>query len=291
MTRFLIVGATVLMLGGSALDASAQWHGGFHVSVGVGWYPFYSPWYPWYPFQVGFGWYPGPYPYYPYYPYGFPIDTSASVRVETKQRDADVYVDGYLAGKVNDYDGVFQRLRVEPGPHELVVYHDGFHAYAEHLYLAPTSDQHLKFELLPLAPGEAPDPRPVPQARREGTPDEDQPRPRYGRGGPPPQLSPQQLPPEQPGQPPPDRGGPPPTDMRPDARAFGSLSLGIQPLDAEILIDGEKWSVPTGQSRVVIQLLEGKHHVEVQKDGYARYVEDVGIMRGRTLTLNVSLVK
>jgi hypothetical protein len=49
--------------------------------------------------------------------------------------------------------------------------------------------------------------------------------------------------------------------------------------------------VPEGQPRFVIKLPEGKHHLEVQKDGYASYVEDIGIMRGRTLSLNVSLVK
>ena len=65
----------------------------------------------------------------------------------------------------------------------------------------------------------------------------------------------------------------------------------VQPADAEILIDGAKWSVPEGQSRFILQLPEGKHHLEIQKDGYAKYVEDIGIMRGRTMSLNVSLVK
>jgi len=30
-------------------------------------------------------------------------------------------VDGYYVGVVDDFDGVFQRLRLEPGPHHLEI--------------------------------------------------------------------------------------------------------------------------------------------------------------------------
>jgi hypothetical protein len=306
-TRFVVALSTVAALAAGPRPAQAQWgpyHGHSHVSVSVGfgfgyggWYPFYSPWYPWgvwggygwgpYGFGVGFSGYPF---YYPYYSYGYPIDNSGSVRVEVKPRDAEVYVDGYLAGKVDDFDGVFQRLRVEPGGHELVVYRDGYHSVGQHLYLAPTSDQHVKFTLQPLGPGEVQEPRPVPIPREELPQDQPE-RPRYGRGGPPPARGDEpQIPPPGRGAPTPDTPPEPRPEM-PNPRSFGSLALVVQPADAEIIIDGAKWSAPAGQSRVVIQLSEGKHHLEIQKDGYAKYVEDIGIMRGRTMTLNVSLVK
>jgi hypothetical protein len=274
----------VVVLAAGPRPAQAQWgHSHFAVSVGIGygWSPFYSPWYPywgpwggygWGPYGFGVGFYGAPF-VYPYYSYGYPIDTSASVRLEVKPRDSDVYVDGYLAGKVDQFDGVFQRLRVEPGGHELVVYRDGYHSVMQHLYLAPTSDQHVKSTMQQLGPDDPPDPRPVPIPREE-LPQQDQPeRPRYGRGAPPPETQPEPHP-----------------DV-PDPRTFGTLSLVVQPGDAEIFVDGAKWSVPEGQPRFVIKLPEGKHHLEVQKDGYAKYVEDIGIMRGRTLSLNVSLVK
>ena len=35
--------------------------------------------------------------------------------------EASVYVDGYYVGVVDDFDGVFQRLRLEPGPHHLEI--------------------------------------------------------------------------------------------------------------------------------------------------------------------------
>lgn len=289
-TRLVIALSTVAALAAGPRTADAQWgpyHGHSHwsISVGVGfgfgWYPFYGPGYPywgpwggygWGPYGFGAGFYGYPF-YYPYYSYGYPIDNSGSVRLEVKPRDADVYVDGYLAGKVDNFDGVFQRLRVEPGGHELVVYKDGFHSVGQHLYLAPTSDQHVKFTMQPLGPGDPPDPRPVPIPREELPQDQQQDRPRYGRGGPPPDTQAEVHP------------------EGPDPRTFGSVALVVQPADAEIIIDGQKWSAPAGQSRVKIQLPEGKHHIEIQKEGYAKYVEDIGIMRGRTMTLNVSLVR
>jgi hypothetical protein len=42
------------------------------------------------------------------------------------QRDAEVYVDGYYAGVVNDFDGTFQQVNLEPGPHRIEVRAQGF---------------------------------------------------------------------------------------------------------------------------------------------------------------------
>ena len=43
-----------------------------------------------------------------------------------KPRDASVFVDGYFAGQVDDFDGVFQRLHLEPGPHRIEISADGY---------------------------------------------------------------------------------------------------------------------------------------------------------------------
>jgi hypothetical protein len=43
------------------------------------------------------------------------------VRIVHPQRDAEVYVDGYFAGNVDDFDGAFQQLNLEPGPHHIEV--------------------------------------------------------------------------------------------------------------------------------------------------------------------------
>jgi len=57
---------------------------------------------------------------YGYYaiPQGFAY---GSLRIVDAPRDAQVFVDGYYAGVVDDYDGVFQRLNLAPGEHQLEV--------------------------------------------------------------------------------------------------------------------------------------------------------------------------
>ena len=44
-----------------------------------------------------------------------------SVRLEIPQKDAEGYVDGYFAGNVDNFDGVFHHLNLEPGPHKIEV--------------------------------------------------------------------------------------------------------------------------------------------------------------------------
>ncbi len=60
---------------------------------------------------------------YGYYalPPGFAF---GSLRIVDAPRFAPVFVDGYYAGEVDDYDGIFQRLNLEPGRHlvEIDVY-------------------------------------------------------------------------------------------------------------------------------------------------------------------------
>ena len=54
--------------------------------------------------------------------YGIPRGFAyGSLRIVDAPRDANVFVDGYYAGVVDDYDGVFQRLNLEPGPHHIEI--------------------------------------------------------------------------------------------------------------------------------------------------------------------------
>src|SRR5262245_22712637 len=54
--------------------------------------------------------------FYPLPPYGHRYAApDGSLRLEVKPREAEVYIDGYYAGTVDDFDGTFQRLRVVPG--------------------------------------------------------------------------------------------------------------------------------------------------------------------------------
>lgn len=76
--------------------------------------------------------YPSYYGYPDYYGYSSGYYDSyvraghARLRIMDAPRDAEVYVDGYYAGMVNDFDGVFQHLELTPGPHRIEIVAYGF---------------------------------------------------------------------------------------------------------------------------------------------------------------------
>ena len=90
--------------------------------------------YPYYPFgTAGLNIYYGPYGWYPphytqvrgYYqlPYG---SRYGELRLKVRPRSAEVYVDGYYAGIVDSFDGLFQSLKLEPGPHRIEILAPGY---------------------------------------------------------------------------------------------------------------------------------------------------------------------
>jgi hypothetical protein len=113
-------------------------------------YPYYwgYPYYYGYPYYggvsfgvgVGFGWgslgfavgYPAygyGYPYAaPYYgaSYVVPAHTSGGIRIDVPQRDAEVMVDGYFAGTVEEFNGRTQQLDLAPGAHHIEIRANGF---------------------------------------------------------------------------------------------------------------------------------------------------------------------
>ena len=100
---------------------------------------------------------------YPFPPYG-PIYYDSSLHLQVTPREAEVYVDGYYAGIVDNFDGMWQRLRLEPGQHEIVIYREGYRSHSERIYLAIDRTFKIRTQLERLAPGEPAEPRPVPLA-------------------------------------------------------------------------------------------------------------------------------
>jgi hypothetical protein len=88
--------------------AAGGWRSGYYAG-------YYDPWFdPWY---GGYGYYPGG-------AFGYPVgtyDNGGSVHLKVKPREAEVYVDGYYAGLVDEFDGMFQRLNLSPGPHRIEI--------------------------------------------------------------------------------------------------------------------------------------------------------------------------
>ena len=118
-----------------------------------------------------------PYPPYPYYAYAA---SESDVRILVKPKEAAVYVDGYFAGKVEEFDGAFQRLHVTPGAHEITIYLEGYRSLREKLYLSPRSSRKIEGTLERLAPGEQNEPLPTP-AEPPASPE--------NRNGPPPRRT------------------------------------------------------------------------------------------------------
>lgn len=289
--RFILFGAlAAAVFVASAATSEAQVRGRGRTSVVVVGGGFYSPYY-YDPFFFADPWYGGY--QYPIGPYGYGYRYAApdaSVRLEVTPKEAEVYVDGYYAGLVDDFDGTFQRLRVPPGEHEIELWLDGFRTVKQKVYLTRDNTFKIKYQMERLAGGQTPEPKPQPINPPDGG---NQPRmqPPMARGPmtrrmPPP--PPQQNPPQQ--QPPDDpRGNPDAPRGGQRNAAYGTLAIKVQPGDAEVSIDGENWRGPSSQDRLTIEVAEGSHTVEIRKSGYRTYVTQVDVRRGQTTPLNVSL--
>lgn len=283
-SKRFVVAACLLAAAMWPSEALAQRHYGHshsHVAVGVGvgfgYYPyFYSPFY-FSPFYSPYYW--GWYPFWGYPPYGYGYGYGgpafSEARLQMKPVDADVYVDNYYVGRVDDFDGIFQRLDLPPGEHEIIVYRDGYKTYRYKNLFRPGEGYKVQAALEPLAQGEAQEPRPQAPPRSADQQPAGPPS-AYPGGGDPGRTMPL-----------PERRGSDRVLVQPSG--FGTLAIRVQPADAVVTVDGERWDSPEGGSRLQLQLAAGRHQIEVRKDGFKPYSTTVEIHAGETQTVNVSL--
>ena len=203
---------------------------------------FYSPYYPYYPW------------YQPPYGYGAAFDRESSLRLQVTPRETEVFVDGFFAGKADDFDGFLQRLRLPPGEHDLQLYLAGHRSVQQKIYLQPGATFRVRYNLESLAPGEPEPERPVARSA-PSTP-----------------------------------GAPVSRDLASTSET-GTLALRVQPNDAVVTIDGERWDGSRDAERLVVQLAPGVHRIEIRKEGYRPYSSDVTVRRGETEALNVALAR
>lgn len=197
---------------------------------------------------------------------GASADPRGAVRIQVPQRETEVFIDGYYAGVVDDFDGSFQKLRLEPGPHTVTLYLDGYRPYEESVNSTFGSTIKIRHEMEPLEPGE-----PIPM------------RPSVGSAPYAASASPPSLP-----QPPsaPVAG----TRVTTSALAeYGMLSIRAQPDEVEFWIDGELWELPPDSGRLSIHLPAGSHELRVAKEGYEDFELGVEIQPGETEALNVRM--
>ena len=212
--------------------------------------------------------------------WGYP---ESNLRINVKPREASVYVDGYFAGKVDDFDGVLQRLHVTPGHHELIIYLDGYRSLKQQLYLSPNATRTITGALAKLGPGDEPEaePRPTEPERIEPPPPDET----YRTAPYPPQR--RSAPPRA-GQPPRPESVPRPANGETE---FAALSLRVEPDGVVIRVDGERWDGPSGDERLVVQVHEGHHVIEAERDGYERFTTEVNVRAGETAPISITLKK
>ena len=123
-------------------------YGGF----GLGYF-YYSPW-AWYPAYYGYG-YGGGYGYGSGYrralrPHGYDL---GRVKLKVKPRDAEVFVDNYYAGSVDDFDGFLQALKLDSGGYRIEIRKPGFETLHFDVRVQPDRTITFRGEMKPTAVG------------------------------------------------------------------------------------------------------------------------------------------
>lgn len=121
---------------------------GFHLG-----YLAYSPW-GWmpafygYPYGAGYGGGYGGYGggYGGYQSRGYDL---GSLKIKVKPRDAEVYVDGYFAGHVDDFDGFWQSLKLDGGGYRVEIRKPGFETLQFDVHVQPDRTITYRGELRP----------------------------------------------------------------------------------------------------------------------------------------------
>ena len=241
---------------------------------GYGYGHYYSPYY--YPYSDYYGYWGAPYyygyGYSSYYGrgYGYRSNDAGAVRVQVDPGEARVYVDGYYAGIVDDFDGIFQRLYLAPGRHELTLKLEGYRTHRVKLYVPYGHTVKFHHDMVKGSGEDSPEDLvgPIDQDQdgdrgysRDYDPDvdrdEDQPRVRAE-----------------------DR------DSRRGDGA-GTLHLSVRPDDASVYVDGQF----RGSGRQVrdLEVPAGRHHVEVVRPGFKTFERQVDVKVGEPVEIDAEL--
>jgi hypothetical protein len=209
--------------------------------------------------------------YYPRYRYHYRYyEDSPAVRVIVDPDKTRVYVDRYYAGVADDFDGLFQRLYVAPGRHQITLKLEGYRSHSFMIYAAPGRTMKLHWNMVrgtgqdepeDLAGNAPPDAAPAVDDGHERD-DDDTPPPAYETDGPDRPTAPQ--------------------------GSFGTLSLDVHPRDAAVYIDG---TLSPQAMHDDVRLPAGPHKIQVVRPGYHNFEREVDIRAGKTADLDVHLDK
>ena len=239
---------------------------------GGGYYPPYYPgwgggyyWGSWWPYG-SWGWYGGYYgsPWGWYGGGGTVYRTvereSGSLRVLVDPSEARVYVDGYYAGTVDDFDGLLQRLNVAPGRHEIALKLEGYKTHRVKVYVTPDATTKLQYDL-EKGQGE------TFEDLAKGAPDGEWLREREPADS----WSASESPPAVSAEPP----------------LAGTVRLSVRPDDASVYVDGAFRGSAREASE--LKLAPGRHRIEIVRPGYRTVEREVDVVPRETTDLSVEL--
>jgi hypothetical protein len=172
-----------------------------------------------------------------------------------------VYVDGYYAGTVDDFDGLFQRLNLSPGRHEIALKLEGFKTHRMRVYVAPDSTVKLSYDM-EKGSGE------TFEDLAKGAPEEERPAERLEQE---------------------DRWRESESRAAEDEAlaTSGRLRLSVEPADASVYVDGAFRG--SGREASELRLAPGRHRIEIVRPGYKTVEREVDVVPGETTTLEVEL--
>lgn len=240
------------------------YYGGYYPYWGYGgWgYPYYDygwgyPYYGWGAPYFGWGgyygwgyWDPGP-----GYAYAVPAPGAppGSVRLIVEPLDARVFVDGRYAGVVDDFDGLFQRLDLAPGSHEIRLEREGYRTHRFEVYVQEGTTLKLRHEMVE---GEGASEERVGAAAAPGASDRTAP-------------------------------GPAGAAERPQAPAPAIVRLDVRPDDATVYLDGAF----AGSARELreMRLPPGRHRLELVRPGHRTLERELDLAPGDERRLELSL--
>lgn len=236
--------------------------------------------YPYFDFYGGYGYYGAPYHggYYGggygggYYRSYYRRDSGA-VRVLVDPSETRVFVDGYYAGTADEFDGLFQRLHVSPGRHEIALKLEGYRSHRMRVYVPYDGTLKLHHDMIEGSGEDAVedlvDDRYADEERAERARD------RRWRDE--------------------DRAAADEARLEPHferpARDVGSATLRLQvrPQGASIYVDGEFRG--TGGSLSRLELAAGSHRIEILHPGLRTFERDVTLDAGESQDLELELTR
>jgi hypothetical protein len=219
-------------------------------------------------YGYGYGYYDYGYSYGDYYgysPYGrsyrYRTGYVAQLRTLVEPAKARVYVDGYYAGIVDDFDGLFQRLNVSPGRHDITFRLEGYKSHTFSIYASPDQTLKLRWDMVRGSGETSESTGDAYEGRSSRDPDEDRDSARdsVDRN--------RDADAER------DRAYVPPSR----SAERGELQLDIVPADASVYIDGEFYGKASQVTR--LELPAGRHRLEVVRPGYKTDETEVDIDR------------